>query len=339
MKSKITNLIFTLIAVFLAAVFIVLTIKETDFEVLKSAAKRANYFWFFLSMAISILSYWLRAARWKLLLKPLGYEIEVKSAFWSVSLGYFMNLVIPRSGEISRATSLYKMEKAPADKSIGTIVFERVIDVFFLLLFFGLTLVFNAKTLSSFISFSEKPSLGKYAILGSIFLLLFLVVLAFRKRLKGFSLYRRIELFLRGIWQGFKAILKLKERGKFVAYSFGIWFCYFLMTYLVLFAFPETSHYGLGEGFFLIVAGALGMILPAVGGLGYPYVMSLAFAAIYLSNGQTAEEGKLVGNYFGLMLYFAQIISILIFGILSFYYIARIRNNSIKNSENSYRNK
>jgi hypothetical protein len=83
----------------------------------------------------------------------------------------------------------------------------------------------------------------------------------------------------------------------------------------------------LGEGFFLIVAGALGMIMPAVGGLGYPYVMSLAFSAIYVSQGNSADDGKLVGNYFGLMLYFAQIISILIFGILSFYFIARINNN------------
>ena len=324
MKSKITNLILTLLAIGLAAFFIVLTLKQTDFEVLKSAAKRANYFWFFVSMAISILSYWLRAARWKLLLKPLGHDIEVKSAFWSVSLGYFMNLVIPRSGEISRATSLYKMEKVPADKSLGTIVFERVIDIFFLLLFLGLTLVFNAKTFSSFLSFSEKPSLGKYGFFVGILMLLCIVILAFRKRLKGFSVYRRIELFLLGIWEGFKSILHLKERGKFIAYSFGIWFCYFLMTYLVLFAFPETSHYGLGEGFFLIVAGALGMIMPAVGGLGYPYAMSLAFSAIYMSQGNSAEEGKIVGNYFGLMLYFAQIISIIIFGMLSFYFIARI---------------
>jgi len=101
------------------------------------------------------------------------------------------------------------------------------------------------------------------------------------------------------------------------------------MTYVVIFAFPETSHFGLGEGFFLIVSGALGMILPAVGGLGYPYVMSIAFAAIYLTQGQTAEEGRVVGNYFGLMLYFAQIISILIFGFLAIYFIGRTRSSKV----------
>ena len=328
MNAKITNLIFTILAIGLAVFFIVLTLRETDLDVLKSAAQRANYFWFLVSMALSILSYWFRAARWKLLLEGIGYEMKVKSGFWAVSLGYFTNLVIPRSGEIARATSLYKMEKVPADKSIGTIVLERVIDVFFLALFFVLSLIFNAETLVSFFSFTEKPSLGKYGIILGLLILFFLILLTFRKRLKGFSVYRRIELFLKGIWVGFKSVLHLKERAKFILYSFGIWICYFLMTYVVIFAFPETSHFSLGTGFFLIVSGALGMILPAVGGLGYPYIMSLAFAAIYISNGQTAEEGKMVGNYFGLMLYFAQIISILIFGFLAIFYISR--NSAVK---------
>lgn len=323
MKARLTNLVFTILAIALAVFFIILTLRQTDLDILKSAAQRANYFWFIVSMVLSIFSYWLRAARWKLLLEGIGYEMKVKSGFWAVSLGYFANLVIPRSGEIARATSLYKMEKVPADKSIGTIVLERVIDVLFLGLFFVLTLIFNAGALFSFFTFTEKPSLGKYGIILGILVLIFLVFLAFRKRLKGYSLYQRIELFLKGIWEGFKSVLHLKERTKFILYSFGIWFCYFLMTYVVIFAFPEISHFGLGEGFFLIVSGALGMILPAVGGLGYPYIMSLAFAAIYLSNGQTAEEGKMVGSYFGLMLYFAQIISILIFGFLSILYIGK----------------
>src|SRR5690625_1789860 len=96
------------------------------------------------------------------------------------------------------------------------------------------------------------------------------------------------------------------------------------MTYLVIFAYPETSHSSVREGFLLIVSGALGMIVPAVCSVGYPYVMSMAFEAIYISSGQTAEEGQIVGNYFGLLLYFAQIISILIFGFLSMVYMGKL---------------
>src|SRR5690554_5691563 len=329
MKSKISQSIFAFIAITLAVIFIGLTIKQTDFQVLKEAAVRANYFWFLASMILSIFSYWLRAKRWTFLLEPIGYRTKTKSGFWAISFAYFMNLTIPRSGEIARATSLYKMEKVPADKSIGTIVLERVIDLIFLGLFFVLTLLFNAETMISFFSFSNKPEFGKYGIALGILVLIFFVFLAFRKSLKGFSLYQKIEIFIKGIWEGFKSILHLKERFLFVLYSFGIWISYFLMTYLVIFAFPETSDFGMGEGFFLIVSGALGMILPAVGGLGYPYVMSIAFAAIYMTQGQTVEEGRMVGNYFGLMLYFAQVISILIFGFLAIFYIGKSNSKRI----------
>src|SRR5690606_40074541 len=110
-------------------------------------------------------------------------------------------------------------------------------------------------------SFSNKPEFGKYGIAVGILILIFFLFLAFRKSLKGFSIYQKIEIFIKGIWEGFKSILHLKERFLFVLYSFGIWISYFLMTYLVIFAFPETSDFGMGEGFFLIVSGALGMIL------------------------------------------------------------------------------
>ncbi|MFV0305763.1 MAG: lysylphosphatidylglycerol synthase transmembrane domain-containing protein [Moheibacter sp.] len=323
MKSKISNLIFTLIAIILAIVFIILTLRQTNFEALKSAAKNANYFWFLVSVILSIVSYWLRAARSTLLFEGINYNVSTKNGFWAISFGYFMNLTIPRSGEIARATTLYRLEKIPVDKSIGTIVLERVIDLLFLALFFVLTFIFNAETLLSFFSFSEQPSLGKFILPIGVLVGVFTFFFLFRKSLNQFKLYQKINVFLIGIWEGFKSILHLKNRGKFLLYSIGIWICYFLMTYLIVFAFPETAHFGLGEGFFLIVAGALGMILPAVGGLGYPYIMSIAFAAIYVTQGQTAAEGKVVGNYFGLLLYFAQVIMMLLFGLLSILYINR----------------
>ena len=326
MKSKISQSIFAFIAITLAVIFIGLTIKQTDFQVLKEAAVRANYFWFLASMILSIFSYWLRAKRWTFLLEPIGYRTKTKSGFWAISFAYFMNLTIPRSGEIARATSFYKMEQVPVDKSIGTIVLERVIDLLFLILFFVLTFIFNADTLFSFFSFAQGISFGKYAIALSVLVALLILGHVFRSKLLQIRLFQKIYEFLIGIWIGFLSILHLKKRGLFILYSFGIWICYFFMTYLVLFAFPETSHFRVGEGFFLIVSGALGMILPAVGGLGYPYVMSMAFAAIYISSGKTAEEGQIVGNYFGLLLYFAQIISILIFGFLSMVYMGKLKH-------------
>src|SRR5690606_3141776 len=170
MKARSGQLSFTIIAISLASLFLRLTIKATDFEELKTAAKEANYFWLVVSMVLSIVSYWFRAARWKLLLDPIGYPIKTQSGFWAISFAYFMNLTIPRSGEIARATSLYKMEKVPADKSLGIIVLERVIDVLFLGLFFLLTFIFNSETLFSFFSMGKGFPLEKFGILSGILL-------------------------------------------------------------------------------------------------------------------------------------------------------------------------
>ena len=100
------------------------------------------------------------------------------------------------------------------------------------------------------------------------------------------------------------------------------------MTFLVFFAFPDTKNFGIPEGLFLLIAGSLGMILPVSGGLAYPYIMSIAFSAVYLAKGGDQQEGRAIGDYFGLILYIAQVISMISFGLIAIYKIARIRRDS-----------
>lgn len=337
MKSKIKKSLFLIIASLLAIFFIVITVKQIDFERVESVLKETNYFWIFASMAISILTYWIRAARWNLLLKPMGYYTKTSSGFWAISFAYFMNLTIPRSGEVARATSLYKMERVPFEKSFGTVVLERVIDLLFLGLSFGLTLLFNYETLIHFIKLGDKenssthqvePSYIKYYIAIGILVLLVLILSFFWKKITQLPFFEKLKTFLFGLWEGIKSISKLEKRGLFIFYSFALWICYFLMTYLVFFAFPDTKNFGIPEGLFLLIAGSLGMILPVSGGLAYPYIMSIAFSAVYFTKGGDEHEGRAIGDYFGLILYLAQVISMLLFGLIAIYKIARIRRDS-----------
>ncbi|MBO6213514.1 lysylphosphatidylglycerol synthase transmembrane domain-containing protein [Algoriella sp.] len=339
MKSQIKQSLFLIIASLLALFFVVITVKQIDFERVATTLKETNYFWIFASMAISILTYWIRAARWNLLLHPMGYQTKTSSGFWAISFAYFMNLTIPRSGEVARATSLYKMEKVPFEKSFGTIVLERVIDLLFLGLFFGLTLIFNYDTLMRFIELGNKekthqtasePSFLNYYIALSVLILGVVLIGIFWKKITQSKLIEKLKTFLLGIWEGIKSISKLQKRGLFVFYSFALWICYFLMTYLVFFAFPDTENFGIPEGLFLLIAGSLGMILPVSGGLAYPYVMSIAFSAVYLAKGGNQDEGRAIGDYFGLILYIAQVISMILFGLIAIYKIARIRRDSTK---------
>ena len=56
----------------------------------------ANYLWVILSVIIGVFSHLSRAIRWKLLLKPMGYNPSLKNTFMAVMIGYFANLALPR---------------------------------------------------------------------------------------------------------------------------------------------------------------------------------------------------------------------------------------------------
>jgi uncharacterized protein (TIRG00374 family) len=106
-----------------------------------------------------ISAYIFRAVRWNLLLEPMGYKISNSNSLWSISFGYLMNLTIPRSGEVARSTALYGVEKVPVDKSFGTIILERVVDLVCMGIFALLTLIFKYDALIAFYkSATEKKS-------------------------------------------------------------------------------------------------------------------------------------------------------------------------------------
>ncbi|MBC8046189.1 MAG: flippase-like domain-containing protein, partial [Fimbriimonadaceae bacterium] len=96
---------------------------------IKESFLHANYWWVLLSVAIGILSHVLRAVKWKMMLEPLGKSPRLLTTFYSVMIGYLVNMAIPRLGEVTRCGILQRYEKIPFDKSLGTLVVERSIDL------------------------------------------------------------------------------------------------------------------------------------------------------------------------------------------------------------------
>src|SRR5690554_2938889 len=107
---------------------------------MKSYFRSADYFYVALSLLFMKISHASRAYRWKYSLQYLGYQSSFWNNFMAISVGYLLNLTVPRSGEISRAVILQKYDKIPFDKGFGTIIAERIIDLMFLLFFVTLAL-------------------------------------------------------------------------------------------------------------------------------------------------------------------------------------------------------
>ncbi len=320
------------VSVAVAALFMWFALRGMEFEKIAGYFAEANYFWVLLASVFGILAYWFRAVRWNLLLEPLGYTISSANSFWTISFGYLMNLTIPRSGEVARSTALYGVEKVPLNKSFGTIILERVVDFLCMCIFLLFTLIFKYDAILAFYHYvtqqkEESASNGSlYYILIGVVLLAFLLYL-FRRRLTQIVLFQKVLDFGKGIYHGLMSIFKLKKKVAFILYSLAIWVCYYLAAYLVCFALPETSSFTPADGFFIIVVGTLGMMIPASGGIGaFHLALKFGIMALYLSMGKNPEEGGEVGLSYAFISHTMQLAIMLVMGLISVPVLAKARS-------------
>ncbi|HPB26501.1 MAG TPA: lysylphosphatidylglycerol synthase transmembrane domain-containing protein, partial [Bacteroidales bacterium] len=140
MKKKIFSVLKILLFFGIGIFFIWLSViklgPEDKKQIFKSFSE-ANYWWLVLCFVLGLISHVLRTLRWEMLIDTVGYKPSFKNTFLSLMIGYFANLAIPRLGEITRCTMLAKYEKVPFQKSFGTVIAERGLDVVtFVVLFF-----------------------------------------------------------------------------------------------------------------------------------------------------------------------------------------------------------
>ncbi len=334
-KSPVKSILTIVISLAFAGFFLWLALRGLDFKVIQKSLAKANYIWVLFASVFGLLAYWFRAIRWNLMLEPMGHRISNSNALWSISFGYLMNLTIPRSGEVARATALYGVEKVPVDKSFGTIILERVVDLICMMGFLGLTLLFKYDAILSFYKNSGvniNPT--KIILILSILVVATVLFFVFRKKLAEVPFLGKVVNFIDGIFQGITSIFKLKEKGKFILYTLGIWICYYLAAYLVCFALPETSAFTFADGFFIIVVGTLGMIIPASGGIGaYNLAMKYGFMALFISVGKSADFGGEMGLTYSFISLPLQIVIMLVMGLISIPMLAKARNNAVSDKE------
>lgn len=245
---------------------------ENKWEYLYHTWQSADKGWLLLMAGIFMLGQVVRAERWRMLMEPTGYKVTFYHSFLSLMIGYLVNLVIPRGGEVSRCYYLYKLEKSPVETSFGTVVIERIVDLLCLVLLIGLSFAVESEKLFAFIStlpIQTSGLTGKLVLVGGFIALVllggfFLHWYSKRNQKLGAFLKRTID----GFKQGLAAVFRLEKKFLFIGYSATIWALYFLMSYCVVMAFKETSVLGMSAVLSLFAIGAIAMAAPLPGGAG-----------------------------------------------------------------------
>ncbi len=243
---------------------------------------RSNNYYLLLMAAVAILSHVLRAQRWRMLLEPSGNFVSLQNSFLSLMIGYLVNLVVPRGGELSRCYNLFKLEKIPVETSFGTVIVERIVDVILLFVLIVVSFFVEWKKLEKFIGALDLSSGSGGFKIPLWFIALCIVGIVGLIILFLMRKNEKLKKLLAGFTEGMLSIFRLKNKALFIFYSLTIWALYFLMSYCVLKAFPETDMLGFSAVISLFAVGSIAMAIPLPGGVGsYHTLVPLVLVILY----------------------------------------------------------
>ena len=302
-------------------------IPEADcslWEKLKTDFLSVKVHWLLLVLLAFMVSNLSRAQRWLMLLKGMGIKASYGNAFWTIMLGYFANLGIPRIGEVIRGALFARYEKLPVEKVLGTIVVDRGLDVLSLLLAIALAFLLQFNVLYTYLSehlAQSRFSSGLIIKLGIGFVIVLIVLWLFRKNIKRTAFYLKIRNVLIGFVDGIRSVRTVKNIPVFILHTIVIWMMYYLMTYMCFKSFVPTEHLSALAALMTFVFGGLGIVFPSPGGMGTYHAMVMAGLALYGVAGDDAFS-------FANILYFSvQLFCNILFGLMALIILPLINRN------------
>ena len=292
-------------------------------ESFKKALREADYGIVFCSLILGVISYWSRALRWKYTLEPMGFKSDAWNRYHSLMIGYIVNLTIPRAGEASRALMLQRSDNIPFTKSFGTIITERIVDVFILGIITLITLGIARDDFWKLYDLMlqkfgvENKSDNPYLIpiLFSIILLCLIIVLVLK------PLREKLFKFSKSLLEGLFSIFKLHHPWYYIGHSLLIWICYVAMFALPFYSLEETKNVPFEGILMAFIAGSLGISFTN-GGIG-TYPLLVGFVTAYYLGNENSDQTIAISNALGMLIWASQAVIMIIMGLFSLYFLPK----------------
>ena len=292
--------------------------RDIEFSRLQSQLATSNWVWIGASLAVAWAGYWLRGWRWALLFREEADQLPVTShrAYHAVMVGYLVNLLIPRAGEVARCTVLTRNNGIPIGQAIGTVLVERSVDLLFMAATFFLAFLLESQLFVSLagqlldVSALTTSLLRQLPLLlggGAIFLL-FLYFLG--KKYRNHGLVKKLQLFFRQLLSGVLAIGNLKNPLGFWLSSAAIWLIYFLTMYTVSQGIESAANLSGSQVLLVMVMGTIGMIAPVQGGIGTFHALVAYILVVF---GVPEADGKI----FAAIIHGTQMLLVIGVGLIS----------------------
>jgi len=319
LKKKLIKFLKISIPLFLGIFLIWYSLKSStpeERENLWQSIVDANKLWIFVSFLLGVTSHFSRAYRWKFMLEPMGYKSSQANRFMAVMVAYLANFGIPRSGEVLRAVTLSTYENVPFEKGFGTIISERVADLLILMLIIGIVVVLQTDDLLIYLNDQNIKPLNTFLIfLGLVGVIIIGINIVKRS---DWLPFKKIKKLAKGLLEGMKSILEMKQKWAFIFHTVFIWSLYLVMFFIIKLSIPETANTPAGIIMAAFVVGSFA-VSATNGGIGV-YPLAVGGVLTFFGVQEQAAEA------FGWISWATQTFVVLLFGGLSFILLPLLNN-------------
>jgi uncharacterized protein (TIRG00374 family) len=128
-----------ILSIAVSAVFLGFAVRGVDWAKTGAALTTAQYLYVLPMLGITVWSLYIRAQRWRILLRPVGTP-SMRTLVAATNIGFMANMVLPlRMGEVIRPLLVSRKEREPLSGILATVVLERIFDMFTILFLFGIS--------------------------------------------------------------------------------------------------------------------------------------------------------------------------------------------------------
>lgn len=306
-------------------IFLFFTFKDVDLEQAIDLIGHSSFIWFLIFILSFFVSHIIRAIRWKIMLKSVKSDTSLLYLVGAIMIGYGVNCIVPRLGEIYRGMFAGKWERISRTSVIGSVVVERVLDILILGFSVIVSVIIYPGDLYTDVSWLKS---ALYLGFIGIILIIVLLVLIVKMKVKFYGwIVRGIGKFSeRGaeklsyifemLVDGFSTIKGLKNYFWVIVLSALIMISYGLTSYLGFYVLNFQSVYevSFAVGWIVMTISAFGVIIPTPGGTGsYHFIVVSVLVGIFAFSQEAASAFALLTHTVSMIIFLTSMLFFILF--------------------------
>lgn len=278
----------------LMILFLYLAFKNIDLGEVVNLIGNISVYWYMSFLVVWFLSHLVRAIRWKIIVKSVKKDTSLLNLFGAIMVGYGVNCVVPRLGELYRGLFLGRWEDISRSSMIGTIVLERIIDILILGISVLVSVALYTGNLYKEIEWLRSTIYMGFAVILSLIVFLVLIVKLKEKFYNAIinfigrfsqKLAESLARIFHFLTEGFASIKGKKDYVSVIILSAIIMLLYGLTSYIAFYVLhmDQIKHVDYAMAWILMTISAFGVIIPTPGATG-SYHLIVIFVLVNIFN-------------------------------------------------------